>query len=52
MLGIPVRGDQFRNLKIAQEKGYAIYIPFASVTVEKLREAVNKLFVHERYYKK
>lgn len=49
LLGIPVYGDQMMNLAQAEQKGYAINIPFRNITEENLLSGLTELLTNPKY---
>lgn len=43
VVGIPFFFDQNMNLKLAEQKGYGVSVPFEHLSEEKLKSAINKV---------
>ena len=43
LIGIPMFGDQPRNIDKAERAGYAITLDFTTLTEEKLDNAINRI---------
>lgn len=48
-IGIPFVFDQALNLGVAEQKGYAIQVPYESLSEEKLKVALEKILTNSRY---
>jgi len=52
ILFMPFFGDQFRNAKLARQRGYAEQILFSDVTEESFKAKVNEMVTDKRYLAK
>lgn len=48
LLGIPAFGDQPANVQMAAEEGWAIQLDWATITEEKVSEAVKSILNNNR----
>ncbi|XP_046662641.1 UDP-glucosyltransferase 2-like [Homalodisca vitripennis] len=49
MIGIPFFTDQFRNVKLVEEKGACIYLDIDDISEEKIAEAISEIVYNTKY---
>ncbi|KAK4877712.1 hypothetical protein RN001_010218 [Aquatica leii] len=49
LLGIPVFGDQAKNLNLAEKGGYGLSVPYNRLSEETLTDAINQLLKNPKY---
>ncbi|KAB0795640.1 hypothetical protein PPYR_12479 [Photinus pyralis] len=49
IVGIPVYGDQHSNMKIAEDNGYGIAVPFKHLTQKILSSAIEKVLSNHKF---
>lgn len=45
---IPMYGDQHRNARVAEQKGFSVFLDYKSLTEDKLRSAINEMLTNKR----
>lgn len=46
---IPMYGDQHRNARAAEQRGFSIFLDYKSLTEDKFRSAINEILTNKRY---
>lgn len=49
MIGVPFFFDQHLNMRIAEENGFGVSVPYESVTLDKFQSAVRRLLEDPRF---
>lgn len=49
VVGIPVFFDQSLNMKMAQEKGYGINVPYEVLCEKRLKSAIRQMLTNSRF---